>query len=73
MNGRVVPGTNRGRQRRSHPLARRRFGPHPVAVEHPEASLTWADVTVLREAVRVADDPDWPLRHGRFVGVLNFD
>ncbi len=44
-----------------------------VDVEHPDGSLTWADVTVLREAVRVSDDPDWPLRRPRFIGVLNFD
>jgi hypothetical protein len=30
-------------------------------------------VTALRDAVRVSDDPDWPLRHPRFVGVLRFD
>ena len=42
-------------------------------VEHHDGSVTWADATAVRGAIRVSDDPDWPLRHPRFTGVIRFD
>jgi hypothetical protein len=48
-------------------------GHSQIEVEHHDGSIGWADAAILRDAVRVSDDPDWPLRRPRFVGILRFD
>lgn len=73
MNGELSPGTYRAK---TGDLIHRRDGSEgrsQVEVERHDGSVTWADMTALRDAVRVSDDPDWPLRHPRFVGILRFD
>jgi hypothetical protein len=73
MNGELSPGTYRAKNGDLIHCRDDSSGRSQVEVEHHDGTMTWADLTVLRDAVRVSDDPDWPLRHRRFVGVLRFD
>lgn len=73
MNGEVAPGTYRAKNGDLIHCHDDWEGHSQIEIEHRDGSLTSADVTALRDAVRVSDDPDWPLRHPRFVGVLHFD
>ena len=72
MNGELSAGTYRARNGELIHCRDDLRGRSQIEVEHDDGSMTWADITVLRGAVRVSDDPDWPLRHTRFVGVLRF-
>ncbi|HEV8535547.1 MAG TPA: hypothetical protein VGR87_07495 [Candidatus Limnocylindria bacterium] len=73
MNGELAPGTYRVKNGDLIHCRDDSEGQTLVEVEHDDGSLIWADVTVVRDAVRVSDDPDWPLRHQRFVGLLRFN
>ena len=73
MNGELSPGTYRAKNGELIHCRDDRRGHSQIEVEHDDGSLTWADMTVLRDAVRVSDDPDWPLRHPRLFSVLRFD
>lgn len=73
MNGELSPGTYRAKNGDLIHCHDDVHGRTQVEIEHSDGSLTWADVTALRDAVRVSNDPDWPLRHPRFVGVVRFD
>ncbi|TMC43925.1 MAG: hypothetical protein E6J23_09310 [Chloroflexi bacterium] len=73
MNGELSPGTYRARNGDLIHCRDDRGGHSEIEVEHRDGSMTGADLTALRDAVRVSDDPDWPLRHPRFIGVVRFD
>jgi hypothetical protein len=73
MNGELVPGTYRAKNGDLIHCHDDFEGHTLVEVEHDDGSMTWADMTAIRDAVRVSDDPDWPQRHPRFVGTLSFD
>jgi hypothetical protein len=73
MNGTLSPGTYRAKNGDLIHCRDDQRGVTQIEVEHDDGSMTWADVTALRDAVRVSDDPDWPLRHARLVGALRFD
>ncbi|HVD31556.1 MAG TPA: hypothetical protein VNE19_07575 [Methylomirabilota bacterium] len=73
MNGQLSPGTYRAKNGDLIHCRDDLNGRSQVEVEHGDGSMTWADMTAVRDAVRVSDDPDWPLRHSRIVGVLRFD
>ena len=56
-------------------LIRYRDGPAghvEIEIEHNDGSSTATDASALHDAVRVSDDPAWPIRHPRFLGVLRF-
>jgi hypothetical protein len=72
MNGALSPGTYRAKNGDLIHCRDDVRGQVEVEVEHDDGSMTWADMTVLRDAVRVSDDPDWPLRDVRSIGVLRF-
>jgi len=73
MNGELAPGTFRAKNGDLIHCRSDLHGHTQVDVEHDDGSVTGADVTILSDAIRVSDDPDWPLRHPRFVGALRFD
>ena len=73
MNGELAPGTYRARNGDLIHCRDDFEGHTQVEVEHDDGSITPADVTAVRGAVRVSDDPEWPLSHRRFIGVLHFD
>jgi hypothetical protein len=73
MNGELAPGTYRARNGDLIHCRDDFEGHSAVEIEHHDGSLTRADITVLREAVRVSDDPDWPLGSTRMIGILRFD
>jgi hypothetical protein len=73
MNGELSQGTYRAKNGDLIHCRDDSEGRSQVEIEHHDGSVTWADVTALRHAVRVSDDPDWPLRHPRFVGEVRFD
>ena len=73
MNGELSPGTYRAKNGDLIHCRDDSAGHSQVELEHHDGSVTWADVTALRDAIRVSDDPDWPLRHPRFVGVVRFE
>jgi hypothetical protein len=73
MNGALSPGTYRAKNGDLIHCRDDEKGHGQIEVEHHDGSMTWADMTVLRDAVRVSDDPDWPLRDVRSIGVLRFD
>ena len=73
MNGELSPGTYRAKNGDLIHCRDDSEGRSQVEVEHDDGSVTWADMTALRDAVRISNDPDWPLSHPRFVGVLRFD
>jgi hypothetical protein len=73
MNGELAPGTYRAKNGDLIHCRDDFEGHSAVEIEHHDGSLTRADVTVLREAVRVSDDPDWPLGNTRMIGILRFD
>ena len=73
MNGELAPGTYRAKNGDFIHCHDDYEGHSQIDVEHGEGSRTSVDMTVLRDAVRVSDDPEWPLAHPRFVGVMRFD
>jgi hypothetical protein len=73
MNGELSPGTYRAKNGALIHCRDDFTGHTQVEVEHADGSTTAADITALLDAVRVSDDPDWPLRHPRFEGVIRFD
>ena len=73
MNGEFSPGTYRAKNGDLIHCHDDFEGRSQIQVEHGNGSTTWADLTALRDAVRVSDDPDWPLRHPRLIGVIRFD
>jgi hypothetical protein len=73
MNGELAPGTYRARNGDLIHCRDDFEGHTQVEVEHDDGSITPADVTAVRGAVRVSDDPEWPLSRPRFIGVLHFD
>ena len=73
MNGELSPGTYRAKNGDLIHCRDDFEGHSQIQVEHSDGSTTLADLTAIRDAVRVSDDPDWPLRHPRFVGFLRFD
>jgi hypothetical protein len=73
MNGRLSPGTFRAKNGDLIHCRDDVKGQSQIDVEQDDGSMIWADMTVLRDAVRISDDPDWPLRQPRFVTVLQFD
>jgi len=73
MNGELSPGTYRAKNGDLIHCRDDSVGRTQVEVEHHDGSVTWADATAVRGAIRVSDDPDWPLRHPRFTGVIRFD
>jgi hypothetical protein len=73
MNGELSPGTYRAKNGDLIHCRDDHEGHSQIEVEHGDGSTTRADLTALRDAVRVSDDPAWPVRHPRFVGVLRFD
>lgn len=62
MNGTLAPGTFRARNGDLIHCRDDFEGHTQVEVEHDDGSVTWADLTALRGAVRLSDDPDWPQR-----------
>jgi hypothetical protein len=72
MNGQLEPGTFRTRNGDLIHCRDDFEGHTDIEVEHDDGSLTPADLTALRGAVRVSDDPSWPQRHPRFVGMQRF-
>ena len=73
MNGELAPGTYRARNGDLIHCRDDYEGHTVVETEDRDGTLTWADQTALRGAVRISDDPDWPLRNTRLSGVLTFD
>lgn len=73
MNGELAPGTYRARNGDLIHCRDDFEGHTQVEIEHHDGSLTWGDVTVLRDAVRVSNDPDRPLRNTRMVGIQRLD
>jgi len=73
MNGELSPGTYRAKNGDLIHCRDDSAGHSQVEVEHHDGSVTWRTVTALRDAIRISDDPDWPLRHPRFVEVVRFD
>ena len=73
MNGELSPGTYRAKNGDLIHCRDDFEGHSQIQVEHSDGSTTLADLTAIRDAVRVSDHPDWPLRHPRFVGFLRFD
>ena len=73
MNGELSPGTYRAKNGDLVHCRDDQRGHSQIEVEHDDGSMTWADITVLRGAVRVSDDPDWPLRQARSLAVLHSD
>jgi hypothetical protein len=73
MNGELAPGTFRSR---TGDLihCREDFEGHTVVeIERLDGGTRSGDITALRGAVRLSDDPDWPSVATRFVGTLHFD
>jgi len=73
MNGELEPGTFRsGSGDLIH--CREDYEGHTVVeIERVDGSHSWGDITSLRGAVRLSDDPDWPSISPRFIGTLHFD
>jgi hypothetical protein len=72
MNGELAPGTYRAKNGDLIHCRDDAKGHAQIEIEHDDGSLEWADLTAIRDAVRVSDDPDWPLRHPRFVGIARY-
>ncbi|TMG56858.1 MAG: hypothetical protein E6H84_02350 [Chloroflexi bacterium] len=72
MNGELAPGTYRAKNGDLIHCRDDFEGHTAVEVEHDDGSSTEADMSILRGAVRISDDPDRPARHPRFVGLLRF-
>ena len=70
MNGELLPGTYRAKNGDLIHCRDDFEGHTQVEVEHDDGSSTPADMTVLRGAVRLSDDPERPQRHPRFVGLV---
>jgi hypothetical protein len=73
MNGELAPGTYRAKNGDLIHCREDLRGQTEVEVERDDGSIVSADVTAVRDAVRVSDDPDWPLPHPRFVGLTSLD
>lgn len=73
MKRKISPGTYRAKNGDLIHFRDDLQGHIQVDVEHDDGSLTIGDLTVLSGAVRVSDDPDSPVRHPRFVSLLQFD
>jgi hypothetical protein len=73
MNGELTPGTYRAKNGDLIHCRDDFEGHTQVEVENDDGSMSVADVTLLRGAVRLSDDPEWPARHPRFVALLRFD
>lgn len=73
MNGELSPGTYRAKNGELVHCRDDFRGHSQIEIEHDDGSMTSADVTALRDAVRVSDDPDWPLRPTRLFGVVRID
>jgi L-alanine-DL-glutamate epimerase-like enolase superfamily enzyme len=73
MNGELAPGTYRSRTGALIHCREDYEGHTVVEIEDQEGHTSWGDVTSLRGAVRLSDDPDWPISSPRVVGTLHFD
>jgi hypothetical protein len=73
MNGELAPGTYRAKNGDLIHCREDLRGQTEVAVEREDGSVVWADAAAVRDAVRVSDDPDWPLPHRRFAGPASLD
>jgi hypothetical protein len=73
MNGELSPGTYRAKSGELIHCRDDQRGHSQIEIERDDGSMASVDPTVLRDAIRVSDDPDWPARHPRFFGVLRFD
>ena len=70
MNGELAPGTFRARNGDLIHCRDDFEGHSQIEVEHADGAMTWGDVTALRDAVRISDDPDLAPRHPRGVTAL---
>jgi hypothetical protein len=73
MNGELAPGTYRAANGDLIHCHDDLKGHAEIEIEHGDGSLSRGDVSVLRGAVRVSDDPLWPARPSRLVGIMRFD
>jgi hypothetical protein len=73
MNGELAPGTYRAKNGDLIHCREDLRGQTEVEVERDDGSIVPADVMAVRDAVRVSDDPDWPLPHPRLVGPASLD
>jgi hypothetical protein len=73
VNGELSPGTYRAKNGDLIHCRDDHRGHSEIEIERSDGSVASVDAAVLRDAVRVSDDPDWPVRHARFLGVLHFD
>jgi hypothetical protein len=73
MNGELVPGTFRSRDGELIHCREDYGGQTVVEIERHDGTTCSGDITWLRGAVRLSDDPDWPSAMPRLIGTLHFD